>query len=147
MVPRMAASVWSSPVVLMFLLVFFLTVFDYSDVLLNIVVGGAVVLFKRFKTHNHGKWAGVLIKLRQRGFRTALPRIDLANLRSLPNKTYIINKDFQTLLLCVSRKSCCSEWIIMQNQEFHLVVIVSYFRHSLVSEVSFAVIFLINFFF
>ncbi len=33
-----------------------------------------------------GKWAGTLVKICQRGFRTPLPSIHLANLRSLPNK-------------------------------------------------------------
>ncbi len=46
-----------------------------------------------------GKRAGVLVKLRQHGLRTALPSIHLANLRSLPNKTDKLllswtNKDF-----------------------------------------------------
>ncbi|KAL0147067.1 hypothetical protein M9458_057591, partial [Cirrhinus mrigala] len=47
-----------------------------------------------------GKRAGALVKLRDRGFRTALPSIHLANLRSLPNKMdellflNRINKDF-----------------------------------------------------
>ncbi len=74
-------------------------VFDYSDVLLNIVVSGAATLIKR-RTHRRGKRAGVLMKLRQRGFRRALPSIHLANLRSLPNKTVKLlllsrtNKDF-----------------------------------------------------
>ncbi len=46
-----------------------------------------------------GKRAGPLVKLRQRGFGTALPSIHLANLRFLPNKTDELllsqtNKDF-----------------------------------------------------
>ncbi len=74
-------------------------VFDYSDVLLDIV-DGAAALIKRFRTRRRGKRAGALVKLRQRGFRTALPSIHLANLRSLPNKTDKLlllsrtNKDF-----------------------------------------------------
>ncbi len=74
--------------------------FDYSDVLLDIVVGGAVALVKRYRTHRRGKRAGALVKTRQRGFRTPLPSIHLANLRSLPNKTDKLlllsrtNKDF-----------------------------------------------------
>lgn len=81
-----------------------LPVFEYSDVMLDIVVGGAAVLFKHFKIHKHGKRASVLIKLRQRYFRTALPSIHLANLHSLPNKTNKlllltrINKDFSNSL-------------------------------------------------
>ncbi len=72
-------------------------VFDYSDVFLDIVVGGAAMLFRHFR---RGKRAGALVKLRQRGFRTALPSIHLANLRSLPNKTdkllllFRTNKDY-----------------------------------------------------
>ncbi len=74
--------------------------FDYSDILLDIVVGGAVALVKHFRTHRWGKRAGALVKLHQRGFRTPLPTIHLANLRSLPNKTtkllllFKTNKDF-----------------------------------------------------
>ncbi|KAL0158825.1 hypothetical protein M9458_046901 [Cirrhinus mrigala] len=126
MAPRMAASVLSSPVVLVFLFVFpvfsfantisftrdellnirqntpqnLLPVFDYSDVLLNIVVGGVAALIRRFRTRRRGKRAGALVKLRQRGFRMSLPGIHLANLRSLPNKTDELlllsrtNKDF-----------------------------------------------------
>jgi len=41
--------------------------FDFSDVLLDIVVGGAVALVKRYrKRRRRGKWAGALVKLRQR---------------------------------------------------------------------------------
>ncbi len=122
MAPRMAATVLSSPVFVLFLLVFpvfcfsntigltrdellnirqntpqnLLPDFNYSDVLLNVVVGGAAVLIKRFRTRRRGK----RVKLRQSGFRTALPSIHLANLRSLPNKMdkllllSRINKDF-----------------------------------------------------
>ncbi|KAK3507917.1 hypothetical protein QTP70_002915, partial [Hemibagrus guttatus] len=63
-------------------------------------VGGAVALFKCFKKRKRGKQAGALVKLRQRGFRTVLPSIHLANLRSLPNKMDELlllsrtNKDF-----------------------------------------------------
>ncbi len=120
----MAASVASSTVVFMFWLVCpvfsyilaisfprdklldfrqctppeFSPVFNYSDVLLDIVFGGAADLFKRFRTCRRGKRA--LVKLRQRRFRTALPTIHLTNLRSLPNNTdkllllYRTNKDF-----------------------------------------------------
>uniref|UniRef100_A0A9J8BEH4 Reverse transcriptase domain-containing protein n=1 Tax=Cyprinus carpio carpio TaxID=630221 RepID=A0A9J8BEH4_CYPCA len=78
-----------------------LPVFDYSDVLLDIFVGGAAALITRFKrTRRRGKRAGALMRLRKRGFRTPLPSIQLANLRSLPNKTDELlllsrtNKDF-----------------------------------------------------
>ncbi|KAK3505621.1 hypothetical protein QTP70_021027 [Hemibagrus guttatus] len=77
-----------------------LPVFNYSDVLLDIVVGGAVALFKHFKKRKRGKRAGALVKLRQRGFRTVLPSIHLDNIRSLPNKMDELlllsrtNKDF-----------------------------------------------------
>ncbi|KAK3572430.1 hypothetical protein QTP86_032650 [Hemibagrus guttatus] len=126
MAPQMAASVCSSPVFVLFLLVFpvfcfsnlisftrdelldirqntphnIQPVFNYSDVLLDIVVGGAVALFKCFKKRKRGKRAGAFVKLRQRGFRTVLPSIHLANLRSLPNKMDELlllsrtNKDF-----------------------------------------------------
>ncbi len=58
------------------------------------------MLFRRYRTRRRGKRAGVLVKLRQRGLRTPLPSIHLANLRSLPNKTAELlllsrtNKDF-----------------------------------------------------
>ncbi len=61
--------------------------FDHSDVLLDIVAGGAAVLFRRWSTCRRGKRAGALVKLRQHGLRTPLPSIHLANLLSLPNKT------------------------------------------------------------
>ncbi len=62
-------------------------VFVYSDVLLDIVVGGAAVLFRRYRMCRRWKRASALVKLRQRGLRTPLPSIHLANLHSLPNKT------------------------------------------------------------
>ncbi len=109
----MAAGVWNAPVLLMFLFVCsvfshsisisftrdelldirqhtldnFFPVFEYSDALLDVLVGGAAVLVKRVLRRKRGKRAGALVKLRERGFRTALPSIHLANLRSLPNKT------------------------------------------------------------
>ncbi len=126
MAPLMAAFVASSAVVFMFLLV--CPVFShipaisftrdelldirkytppnispdlvYSDVLLDIVVGGTAVLFRRYRTRRWGKRAGALVKLRRRGLRTPLPSIHLPNLRSLPNKTdkllllSRLNKDF-----------------------------------------------------
>ncbi len=61
--------------------------FDYSDILLNIVVGRAIALVKCFRTHRRGKRAGALVMLHQRGSRTPLLCINLANLHSLPNKT------------------------------------------------------------
>ena len=126
MAPHTAASVLGSPVFVLFLFVFpvfcltntisftreellnirqntpqdLLPDFNYSDVLLNVVVGGAAALIKRFRTRKRGKRAGALVRLRKRGFRTPLPSIHLANLRSLPNKTDEIlllsrtNKDF-----------------------------------------------------
>ncbi len=60
--------------------------FDYSDALLDIIVGGAAVLIRHYK--------------KRRRARTALPSIHLANLRSLPNKMDELlllswtNKDF-----------------------------------------------------
>ncbi len=65
----------------------------YTDVLLDIVISGAAVLFRRFRTSRRGK-------LHLRGLRTQLSSIHLANLRSLPNKTHKLlllsqlNKDF-----------------------------------------------------
>ncbi len=126
MAPQMAATVLSSSVFVLFLLVFpvfcfsntisftrdeLLNIrqntpqnlfpdFDYSDVLRDIVVGGAVALVKCFRTRRRRKRASALVKLRQRGFRTALPSNHLASLRSLPIKTDELlllsrtNKDF-----------------------------------------------------
>ncbi len=77
-----------------------LPVFDYSDVLLNMVVSGAETLFRRFRMRRRGKRTSALVKLRQPGFRMPSPSIHLANLRSLPNKTdklfllFRKNKDF-----------------------------------------------------
>ncbi len=121
MTPLMTATVLCSSVFVIFLLVFpvfcfsntisftrdellnirqntpqnLLLDFDYSDVLLDIVVGGAAVPFRCYRTRRRGKragarrgkQAGALVKLRQRGLRTPLSSIHLANLRSLPNKT------------------------------------------------------------
>ncbi len=72
--------------------------FDYLDVLLNIVVGGAAAQIKHFKRAD-GEASRHAREVRQGGFRTALPSIHLANLCSLPNKTDILlhfwtNKDF-----------------------------------------------------
>ncbi len=84
MVPQMAATVLCSSVCVTFLFVFpvfcflntisftrdellniqqntpqnLLPDFDYSDVLLDIVVGRAVALVKRFRTHRRGKGRG-----------------------------------------------------------------------------------------
>ncbi len=132
MAPQMAATVLCSPVFVLFCLFFLffcfsntisftrdellnirqntpqnlLPDFDYSDALLDIIVGGAAVLFRRYRSRRRGKRAGALVKLRQRGLRTPLPSIHLANLRSLPNKT-----DKQLLLSRTNKdflKLCCS---------------------------------------
>ncbi len=115
---------------------FFSKCFYYSDVLLDIVVGGAVALVKRFRTRRRGKRVGALVKLHQLGFRTPLPSIHLANLCSLPNKMDKLlllsqtNKDFSSsAALCFTetwlndRTACyiCltsswSEQITTQNQ-------------------------------
>ncbi len=134
MAPQMAAFVALSAVVFMFLLV--CLVFNYipaisftrdglldiqkytapdispdlvySDVLLDIVVGGTAVLFRCFRTRRRGKRAGALVKLRRRGLRTPLPSIHLVNLCSLPNK------NGQTHSASVSRKQihrmCKHSW-------------------------------------
>ncbi len=90
-------------------------------------------MFTRFRMHRRGKRASALVKLRQRGFRTVLPGINLVNLRCLPNKTDKLllfsqtNEDFsnsaalcftETLLninerwctdITVLKKMCCSD--------------------------------------
>ncbi len=123
---HMAASVWCSLVLLQFLFVCpvlsnvfpisftrnelmdirnstpdnLLPTFEDPDVLLDILVGEAAFLYKRPRRHKRGKRAGALVKFRQRGFRTPLPSIHLANLRSLANKSDELqiltrtNKDF-----------------------------------------------------
>ncbi len=92
--------------------------FDYSDVLLDIVVGGAAALFRCYRMRS------LLVKLRQRGLRTPLPSIHLANLRSLPNKTDKLlllsqtNKDFSN-----SAALCFTEtWLndTIPDSELHL---------------------------
>ncbi len=98
--------------------------FYHSDVLLDIVVGGAAVLFKHHRTRR-GKWAGALVKLRQQGLRTLLPSIHLANLSSLPNKTdkrlllSRTNKDFSN-----SAALCFAEtWLndVIPDSALHLL--------------------------
>ncbi len=137
MAPLMAATVLGSSVLVMFLFVFpvfcfsnkisftrdellyirqytpqnILLDFDYSVVLMDILVGGAIALVKCYRTCRRGNRAGTLVKLHQHGFRTPLPSIHLANLRSLPNKMDKLlllsrmNKDFSNsaaLCFCVS---------------------------------------------
>ncbi len=136
MAPQMAATVLCSSVCVLFLFVFpvfcfsntisftrdellnirqntpqnLLPDFDYSNALLDIIVGGAAVLFRSYRTRRRGKRAGALVKLCQHGLRTPLPSIHLANLRSLPKKTANSFCSLgqirisQTLLLCVSWK-------------------------------------------
>ncbi len=79
---------------------------------MDVLVGGAAVLVKRALRWQIGKCAGALVKLRECGFRTALPSIHLANLRSLPNKTDELllltctNKDFSnSAALCFTETS------------------------------------------
>ncbi len=94
-------------------------VFAYSDVLLDIVVGGAAGLFRCFRMHRRGKRASVLVKLRERGFRTAMPSINLANLRSLPNKMDKLllfsqtNEDFSN-----SAALCFTETLLNINERW-----------------------------
>ncbi len=126
MAPHMAASVCCSLVLFLFLFVCpvlindfpisftrnelldirnstpdnLLPTFEHSDVLLDILVRGAAFLYKRSRRRKRGKRAGALVKTRQRGLRTPLPSIHLANLRSLANKSDKLqlltrtNKDF-----------------------------------------------------
>ncbi len=75
-----------------------LPTFEHSDVLLNIIVGGAAFLYKRSRRRKRGKRAGALVKTRQRSLRTPLPSIHLANLRSLANKS-----DELQLLTCTNK--------------------------------------------
>ncbi len=149
MAPRMAAVVWNAPVLLMFLFVCsvcshsisisftrdelldirqhtpdnFFPVFEYSDALLDVLVRGAAVLVKRTLRRKRGKRAGALVKLRERGFRTALPSIHLANLRSLPNKTDELlltckNKDFSNSAALCFTETWLSE--IIPDNALHL---------------------------
>ncbi|KAM3850747.1 cytidine and dCMP deaminase domain-containing protein 1 [Diretmus argenteus] len=74
---------------------------------LELVVGGAATLYGTWRRCRRGKRAGALVKLRQRGHRTPLPSIHLANVRSLPNKMDELlllngsNKDFaRSAALC-----------------------------------------------
>ncbi len=80
----------------------------YTDVLLDIVVSGAPVLIRQFRTRRWGK-------LHRQGLRTPLPSIHLANLHSLPNKTDTLlllsrlNKDFFKLC-CSAFHGNLAEW-------------------------------------
>nr|XP_049618287.1 uncharacterized protein LOC125993625 isoform X4 [Syngnathus scovelli] len=65
---------------------------------LSEILAGAAVLYKLARRRRRGKRAGALVKLRQRGFRSALPSIHLANVRSLANK-------MDELLLLTSRNT------------------------------------------
>nr|XP_049577516.1 uncharacterized protein LOC125969461 [Syngnathus scovelli] len=75
----------------------FSPVLSDSDCLSEILAGVAV-LYKLARRRRRGKRAGALIKLRQRGFHSALPSIHLANVRSLANK-------MDELLLLTSRNT------------------------------------------
>ncbi len=126
MAPHMAASVCCSLVLFLFLFVYpvlsnvfpisftrndlldirnstpdnLLPMFDHSDVLLDILVGGAAFLYKHSRRRKRGKRAGALVKSRQRSLRTPLPSIHLASLCFLANKSDELqlltrtNKDF-----------------------------------------------------
>ena len=48
--------------------------------------GGAAALCGAWRRRRRGKCAGALVGLREQGFRTLLPSLHLANVRSLPNK-------------------------------------------------------------
>ncbi len=91
MAPQMAATVLCSPVFVLFLFVFpvfcfsntisftrdellnirqntpqnLLPDFDYSDALLDIIVGGAAVLFRRYRSRRRGKHAGDKVLYKQ----------------------------------------------------------------------------------
>ncbi len=131
----------------------------YSDVLLDIVVGGAAVLFRLFSTRRRGKRAGELVKLHQRELRMPLPSIQLANLRSLPNKMderlllSRLNKDFyNSAALCFTetwlnvpfqtarfnfRMFSWSDLFVMQNQRQWDVLLHQWevvYRHNSVKE-------------
>ncbi len=76
-----------------------LPTFDNSDVLLDILVGGAAFLYKRSRRRKRGKHAGALVKSRQRGLRTPLQSIHLVNLRTANKSDELqlltrTNKDF-----------------------------------------------------
>ncbi len=72
---------------------------------------------KRALRRKRGKRAGALVKLHKRGFRTALPSIHLANLRSLLNKTDELllltrtNKDFSNSAALCFTETWLSETI------------------------------------
>ncbi len=89
-----------------------LPVFDYLDVLLDIIFGGAEVLFRSYRMCRRGKRASALVKLRQRGLR--MLDIHLANFCSLPNKTdehlllSQMNKDFSNSAALCFTETCCN---------------------------------------
>ena len=91
----------------------FSPVFSQPDCFLEILVGGAAALCGFRRRRRRGKRAGALVKLRQRGLRTALPSIHLGNVRSLANKMVELlllltkNSDF-----CRSAALCFTEtWL------------------------------------
>ncbi|KAK0151060.1 hypothetical protein N1851_007806 [Merluccius polli] len=65
--------------------------------ILYILVKGVHSFAHTVKRRRRGRWAGALVRLRQRGLHTPLPGIFLSNVRSLPNK----NRDFpSSAVLC-----------------------------------------------
>lgn len=97
----------------------FLPTFEHSDILLDILVGGAAILYKRSKRRKRGKHAGALLKFRQCRFRTPLLSIHLANLRSLANEA-------DELLLLTRTK-----WVRLSNG---LPAVQSGLRHRVIWE-------------
>ncbi|XP_038590416.1 uncharacterized protein LOC119914941 [Micropterus salmoides] len=86
-------------------------VFPEKRTFLELLVGGAAVLFGILRKRRRGKRAGALVKLRQRGFHTALPSIHLANVRSLDNKMdelLLLNRT--NLDFCRSAALCFTSW-------------------------------------
>ncbi len=65
-----------------------LPMFEHSDVLLDILVGGAAFLFKSSRRRKRGKRAGALVKTRQPGLRTLLPSIHYIYIYAFSRRFY-----------------------------------------------------------
>ncbi len=167
MAPHMAASVCCSLVLFLFLFVCpvlsndfpisftrnelldirnstpdnLLPTFEHSDVLLDILVGGAAFLFKRSRRRKRGKRAGLLVKSRQRGLRTPLPSIHLANLRSLANKSDELqlltrtNKDFlNSAVLCFTENLAERSYPGQRASSIRIPAVQSRQSHRIIGE-------------
>ncbi len=90
-----------------------LTDFDYSDVLLEIVVGGVAVLFRCYRMCRWGKRASALVKLRQRGLWTPLLEVNYRGYSKWSSSAFntIIPDTLQNKLTQLSIPTSICQWI------------------------------------